>query len=80
MEEGKAYWEMNRMLVLLHASSTILKICQCKSRCDGAKLTRWALYLLLGFAVNYSYLVCWAQLIFVSVTVRIACTKRLGAN
>ena len=42
VEEGKAYWETNKMLILLHVSSTLSQTCQCKSRCDGTKVTRLA--------------------------------------
>lgn len=88
VEEGEAYWEMNKTLILLHVSSTISQTCQCKSHCDGTKLTRMAFlptsrfYLRLTCLryVNSSYLVSWAQLILVSITIRRACTKRLGAN
>jgi hypothetical protein len=87
-EEGEAYWEMNKTLTLLHVSFTISQTCQCKPRCDGTKLTRLAFlptskfYWRLTFLcyVNSSYLVSWTLLIFVPITISIACTKRLGAN
>jgi len=39
MQEGEAYWEVNKTLILLHVSSTVSQTRQCKRRCHGVHKT-----------------------------------------